>query len=156
MTEGIYAVSDYEEDNEDDTMVLSPDDYRALLEECIKWGDRIVRLEAGTDGYFYSFRCWQIGAYVRLGEKEKAFKIAETLPKSLADVMYGQQAEITRLTEDWESEIKSRATMVFLLLEELENQVVMMATACRDCGKYADAVECLLCVLLQTGNRSLR
>ena len=143
MTEGIYAVSDYEEDNEDDKRVLSPDDYRALLEECIKWGDRIVRLEAGTDGFFYSVRCWQISAYVRLGEKEKAFKIAETLPKSLSDIVYGQQAEIARLTEDRESEIKSRALMVFLLLEELENQAVLMAYAYRDSGQYADAGECL-------------
>ena len=143
MTEGIYAVSDYEADNVNDTAVLSPDDYRALLEECIKWGDRVVRLEAGTEGYFYSVRCQQIGAYVRLGEKEKAFKIAETLPKSLSDIVYGQQAEIARLTEDRESEIRSRATMVFLLLEELENQAVLMAYAYRDSGQYADAGECL-------------
>ena len=142
MTEGIYAVSDYEEDNEDDTTVLPPDDYRALLEECIKWGDRIVRLEAGTDGFFYSVRCWQIGAFVRLDEKEKAYRIAQTLPKSMTDIAYGQQAEIARIAGDREAEIKSRATMVVLLLEELENQAVMMAAAYRDSGEYADAGEC--------------
>ena len=147
MSEGIYAVSEYEEDCEDDTSVLSPEGFRALLEECIRWGDRVIRLEAGSaDGTDLScdVKRQQIEAYIRLGKREKASEIAYTLPKHLSDLFCHQQAEIARLTGDGKGEIDARAQMISLLLEELDYQAVTLGHVYRDCGQYAEARECYL------------
>ncbi|MBQ3862378.1 MAG: helix-turn-helix transcriptional regulator [Clostridia bacterium] len=144
MSEGLFAVTDYEEDNADLASVISPAEYRALLEECINWGDRIVRLEAGAKdlNYLYAAKQNQIAAYCRLGNKEKALEIARTLPKQQSDLYYRQAAEIAWMTGDREGEIKNRALTVFLLLEELDCQSVMLGHAYRDLGQYAAGREC--------------
>ena len=42
MSEGVFAVNNYaDERNDEDRSPLTPEEYRTILEECVRWGDRI-------------------------------------------------------------------------------------------------------------------
>lgn len=147
MSEGVFAVNNYaDERNDEDRSPLTPEEYRTILEECVRWGDRIMRLASKPEEmeYVYGAKTWLILAHTLLGQKEKALEIARTLPENYGNFFYSQKAGIANRTGDRQGEAEARCQAIRKLLEQLDLEAGMLGHIYYDAGHFADARECYL------------
>ena len=147
LSEGVFAVNNYaDENNEEDRSPLTPEEYHAILEECVRWGERLIRLASKPEEmeYVYGAKTWLILAYTLLGQKEKAMETARTLPENYNYFFFSQIADIAERTGDRQGEAEARCQTIRMLFEKLDVEAGLLGHIYYDAGQYADAQECYL------------